>query len=101
MSKEPLYGMGDRVRVVKFGSLVFLRKSENPLDCMFQDSPIIYDNGTTCWIDISPYLVGQEGIIDGLSDVQGIYKYSISGIKQKHAWYTEEQLEIVKRNPNR
>lgn len=76
MLVESKFGIGDKVRVINYGSLMW------------------DENGST---DILPELVGKEGLI------QEVYNnsYSISGIKGKHAWYDEGQLEMVNRNPNR
>ena len=49
---------------------------------------------------MSPKLVGQSGLIDNVTMTQGKPQYSINGIEEKHAWYSEDQLELISKNPN-
>ncbi len=52
-------------------------------------------DGNTVWLDISPELVGKEGIVKEVSSHTGLQKYSIEGIPGKTSWYTEGQMELV------
>lgn len=74
---------------------------EKPDNILFEDENI--------WtVDIKPNLVGKEGIVEGsyadLSEIKGWgstrdernqKQYSIKGIKEKSAWYDEQQLELI------
>lgn len=59
---------------------------------------LIEEDENVRWLDTSPEVVGQEGIISLVSITQGVPKYAIGGIKGKSAWYNEEQIEMI--NPN-
>lgn len=85
------FKVGDKVRVVKYGHPLWESKKD-PQPCSF---PIIQESESGgCWIkDMSPELVGQIGVVDEVSLTQGRYQYGIDGIKGKHAWYNEDQLE--------
>lgn len=79
------FGIGDKVKVVNYGSQL-----------------ISYRDGSWFVQDMLPEIVGKEGIIDHVSETQKDYiQYSIDGIPRKHAWYVEQQLEMVNKNPNR
>lgn len=77
------YGIGDKVKVVNYGAL-------------------LWDNldGKTKVRDIRPEIVGKEGIISKAEIFQDRPQYAIDGIPKKHAWYDEEQLEMINQNPN-
>jgi hypothetical protein len=72
------FNKGDRVRIINYGHRIALHKKGGGLEMT----------------DISPELVGQEGIIDEVNDMQGIPIYSILG-PNKHAWYHENQMEKI------
>lgn len=57
---------------------------------------IYKDCGDMWCIDMSPELVGQEGIICEVSNTQGRLQYAVDGIKGKHAWYNRGQLELCR-----
>lgn len=78
-----LFDIGDKVRVVKYGSWM----------C---------DNtkGEMRVYDIMPQLVGKEGVVSKVNLCQEKYSYALEKIEGKHAWYDEGQLEMVNRNPN-
>lgn len=76
-----LYGIGDLVRIVKYGHLICINYSSS------------VPPGSE---DIFPGLVGQEGIVDGIHTVQGITHYSIAGIEGKHSPYYESQMELIR-----
>lgn len=131
MEKEvkPKYGIGDKVKVVKYGSawhipkenypqyaqhskkrnidmwikIVFGEKADTPLpELIIDDKPdhIVSENDSYWTVDMSPDIVGQEGLICKAEVVQNSPHYAIEGIKGKHAWYHEDQLELVAKNPN-
>ena len=72
------FKIGDRVEIWNFGSLIWTKT-------LF-GKPIVKD--------IMPELVGQKGVIDGETDIQGMKRYSVQGPK-KHAWYSENQLRKI------
>lgn len=53
MKREPIYGIGDKVRIVKYGHLIL--------------------SGDGC-LDLSPHLIGQEGLVDEVTTVRGFAK---------------------------
>ena len=89
MEREPIYGVGDKVRIVNYGHPIMQVIPENK------------DGERISWIDISPEIVGREGIVCEVSMIQGTPQYAIDGIPEKHAWYSEPQMEMINRNPNR
>jgi hypothetical protein len=95
--RKPIYGTGDKVKIVKYGHLIG-GSNNDPSERSF---PLIGVDGNIRWLDMSPHLVGQEGIISKAEMTQRIPGYAIEGIKGKHAWYDEEQMEMVNKNPNR
>jgi hypothetical protein len=93
--EETNFKLGDQVRVVKYGHLIWRNKLETiefPLRF-----PIISEDENTLVLDMSPEMVGQVGIINTTSKTQGIDSYSLSGLKGKCAWYNNDQLELVYR----
>jgi hypothetical protein len=92
MSKKPKFKVGDKVRIVNYGSAMWLRKKlkETAFRLIRKDITrgYIYDH--------QPEIVGKEGIIAQVTMTQGIPSYAIDGIRQKYAWYHEGQLELVK-----
>ena len=97
-SKEPIFGVGDMVRVINYGHPIWVSKKESEA---FECFPLISRGENGDWRDINPKIVGESGIIEKCESVQGIYKYAISGIPGKHAWYDEKQLKMANKNPNR
>jgi len=111
------FKVGDKVRVVKYGHPIFYNKNEyHKMQKYFHDEPtlielildveykstpyiktppknLISEDEYSYTVDMSPYLVGQVGVVVGYSDIDG--SYSLSGISGKTAWYNEEQLELV------
>lgn len=57
---------------------------------------IYKDCGDMWWIDMSPGLVGQEGVICKVTNTQGRLKYAVDGISGKYAWYDDKQLELCR-----
>lgn len=77
------FKVGDQVKVVGYGHCVITGINESGTDAKI--------------IDLSPEAVGQIGIISQAREVQRIDQYAIEGIKGKHAWYQNGQLELVYR----
>jgi hypothetical protein len=85
------FNSGDKVRVIKYGHPYWSYEQE-PASAKV----ISYDKDNHRGVyDMSPELVGKEGIISEVTKTQGVYQYSISGIPGKSAWYFEEQLELI------
>ena len=84
--KECKYKKGDKVRVTKYGH-PFWSRDKMPLK-LIEKSNDVY------WYDLSPEIVGQEGIIEKAHLTQGVPQYSIKG-PDKYAWYNEEQIELL------
>jgi len=89
--KIPLYKVGQEVKIIKYGSLIWVTKN----------GPSIFDSFTTYsetdtikFVDISPGLIGQRGVIDQVTITQEIPKYALKG-PYKYAWYDEEQLQLI------
>ena len=76
--RKPIYAIGDKVKIVKYGHPYWVNK----------DGDIIVK-------DMSPELIGQKGLVDEVTITQGIPMYAIDGIKGKHAWYNEDQMELI------
>lgn len=74
----------DRVKVVNYGHLIW---------------KVI--EGKIAWDDLSPELVGREGIITDILITQGKSGYKLAldnhHPHEKVCWYSESQLEIVER----
>jgi len=126
---ESKFKIGDKVKVVKYGHLMFKSKKnyqeesdfyakyrvklENDILRMLfgKDVPqesvegvkgksepdnIYLETEDMWWIDTSPELVGQEGVVCKVALTQGRFQYAVDEIKGKHAWYDENQLELIK-----
>ncbi len=90
METKPTYKIGDKVRIINYGHPIWESKS------FYKESTskhIIYEDEELRWIDISPNIVGKEGIVEKVDVVQGTPQYSIKGIG---AWYFEEQMEMAR-----
>lgn len=92
--RKPIYGIGDKVKIVNYGSLLWEAKPCTPVFKVYKETEELY------WTDITPELVGKEALIKEVSMTQGIPSYALSGVN-KVAWYGEEQLEMINKNPNR
>ncbi len=81
--------IGDRVKIINYGHVVFTVEEEYKI----YKFPLIktFPGGTEAR-DISPELVGQEGIITQISKDGD--QYVLSG-PTKSAWYNEDQLELI------
>lgn len=94
---NPKFAIGDKVRIVEYGHLIWENKNFDQPKLSF---PVYVEDDAMRWLDMSPHLVGQEGIIQKVTITQGQPQYAIDGIPQKHAWYDEQQLEMISENPN-
>mgnify|MGYP001003825553 FL=1 len=86
---NPLFKMGDKVRVINYGALLWDRNGKLPFKKMKLSTDEVY------LYDIMPELVGKEGIVDKVSVTQGIVGYALNNIPEKYAWYHEDQLTLV------
>jgi hypothetical protein len=93
---KPKFNIGDKVKVIKYGHPAW----SNVPNVLY---PIIFEEDDG-WkrIDMMPELVGEVGIVSIVeSHLQNNnYEYALKGISRKHAWYNEEQLELINANPN-
>lgn len=96
--REPLYGIGDKVKIINYGHLIWEDKDIPEIQKI--NKPTYYDDDFVRFIDIQPELINQKGLIDKVEITQNIPRYSISGIYGKSAWYMEDQLKMIKQNPN-
>ena len=48
-----------------------------------------------CIRDLLPEIIGEIGVIDGVSSTTNSVDFSVHGIPQKHAWYNLDQLEKI------
>lgn len=65
------------MRIVNYGHRVLLRKGLE-----------------VDWFDLSPELIGKEGVVSEVSEMQGVSVYALTGLS-KTAWYLENQLELI------
>lgn len=94
---KPLYGIGDKVKIINYGHLIWesaTEKSNFPFN-------VIFENDKIRALDISPFLIGQIGIVSDVSSIQGIPSYALNHIDGKHAWYDEAQMELITKNHNK
>jgi len=97
---ENKFKVGDKVKVINYGHLIWQNKTNQDLERQFhkehgftyKELPVLSDDGKTQWLDLSPELVGKEGVVDKISDSGD---YALNGLS-KYAWYSEKQLELVK-----
>lgn len=85
--------IGDKVKVVNYGHLIWAHK-DSVMNLSF---PVVKVGGNITWMDMNISIVGKEGIVSKVSGSG----YALEGIPEKHAWYYEDQLEMVSPNPNR
>lgn len=86
-------GIGDKVEIVNFGCIHW---TNTELEPDFKPDNIITTWGEMVWFDICPEMVGQIGIINKISDGG----FSLEGVKGKVAWYSKNQLKLIKENVN-
>ena len=85
---ETTYKVGEKVEIVKYGHLIWqTQKAEGSM------LPVYYEDENMVWYDVSPQMVGQQGVVIKAEITQGKTKYSIGGLTGKSAWYNEEQLK--------
>lgn len=80
------FKIGDMVRVVNYGHPILMSP-----DMLAQTSfPVIGGR----WVDIDKDVVGQTGVVVEAQVTQGRSQYAVEG-PSKHAWYDDEQLELI------
>ena len=87
MTAKSKFEVGDKVKVVKYGALIQSKE--------LSTYPIYYQDKDIIWYDITSKIVGREGIVDKVSCNEEHCQYGVAGIKEKHAWYSEDQLEKI------
>lgn len=87
---KPNYTVGDRIRVVNYGSIKFegLNTFAQPTS-----NPVLFEDDKCRAVDISPWLIGREGVVTDARAIQGVACYALDGIAGKQAWYFEDQME--------
>jgi hypothetical protein len=94
------FHIGDKVKIVKYGALHWINKHDEYNKLHPPTENIIWEDENTWYCDMRPDLVGQIGIINAVPESHissSPYQYSIDKIG---AWYTDNQLELIARNPN-
>lgn len=86
----------NRMAEMLFGEGGFVPKDSSNAKGKPEPDNIYKDCGDMWWIDMSPELVGQEGVVSQVTISQGRLQYAVDGISGKHAWYDDKQLELVK-----
>lgn len=95
MERKPLYEIGDEVKIIKYGAIVWLFKN---IPQPKLSLPIVAEDETMVWLDMIPDIVGKTGLVSHVKTTQGVPRYIIDGIKGKSAWYDESQMELVNKN---
>ena len=104
MSTKPIYSIGDKVKIVNYGALIWYNKKEwkkmydEGFVTKLKPDNIIAENNTIWTIDIMPKKVGEEAIIQKVNTAT--HSYSLKGKDWSSAWYNEDQLEMINKNPN-
>lgn len=88
--RKPIYGIGDKVRIINYGHLIWEGKPCSPIGKVIKETDKVY------WTDLKPEYVGREDMICGVSMIQGVPSYSL----KTSSWYDEGQLELINKNPN-
>ena len=104
---EEIIALGDTVEVVIYGHLISWSKREwkellEAKDTFVtrQEPPNIIDQDEDFWhCDISPELVGQQGVVSRTSTSGSTRRYALNGIKGKTAWYDDKQLKLISKKP--
>lgn len=99
--RKPIYQPGDRVRIIKYGHVLWESKQQRKemvksgYSSKEKPDNILYEDEQTYWFDHNPEMVGKIAIVDKVSMVQGVPHYSLRGLKptEKSSWYYETQLE--------
>jgi hypothetical protein len=89
---------GNRIKIINYGSIIWYKRTELFNENTIPDSMKVLEirpDGVLI-IDISPELIGKIGTIDTIAETQGIKRYAINlDTPGKHAWYNENQLELI------
>ena len=91
------FKLGDKVKVIKYGSLLWYNKLEwklmleNKLTTSDKPNNILGEDDNFWFCDMQPNLVGQIGIVSKVDNNQ----YALEGISTKSAWYFGQQLELL------
>ena len=80
---------GDKVKIVKYGHLIWEHKSSEALISAF---PVVFEDENLRYLDLEPEIVGKKDIITKIQQVQGKYSYSL---RKLGSWYSEQQLELI------
>lgn len=88
MIRSPKFKVGDKVRVIKYGHLIWQNKPEE----VRLGFKVYEETDSLVWYDMRPEKIGKEGVVVNVSITQGIPKYSTDPLG---AWLDEEQLEKV------
>ena len=124
--RKPIYGVGDKIKIINYGQLMWQSKKGYPemiasakqfqkkwdmklFGIDIKDEPLVIDKKVkpdniiseteNVWnYDRRPDLVGVIDIIDKVSIIQGTPSYSLV---KTGAWFSEEQLELINKNPNK
>ena len=94
---KPKYGIGDKVKIVNFGHLIWENKKNETLSSF----PIYKEtdpklNGYRV-IDINHEIIGCVGLVCKVNVNQGEYFYDIDGVGSAKI---EEQMELISKNQN-
>jgi len=96
--RKPKYQVGDQVRVVNYGSLIWISKNQTPEELKMYENMlknIYHEDDKVWWVDMGKDLIGKVGTVGTVSVTQGVPAYSLDGIPEKASWYQEGQLEFV------
>ena len=92
---KPKFNIGDRVRIKNYGHKIYNHKSSwRPRKCI-----VLSEKNGIQEVDISPELVGQEGIVYHVSEIKYKFIYALDGPGKSSGW-NEDQLELVNSDDN-
>jgi len=86
---EPIYKVGDKVKVVKYGSLFYCPNISPYNEIKF---PIYEKDDKTIVYDKANYLVSKEGIVIKVQVTQDRPAYGLHLDNGDNYWFDEEQL---------
>jgi len=95
METEPNYKIGDKVRIVNYGHLMWTIQNQPNESSFIETLPVSVIYGDLVWFDVNHGIVGKEGVVSDVSITQGVPQYSIKGIPEKNSWYSEGQMELI------
>lgn len=87
--QEPKFKIGDNVRIVNYGHLLFCNKKETPKE--WWPKEFYSEDENFGWWDIQKDFVGQETIITDVIESQGRVQYGT----KLFSWAGENQLELT------